>query len=205
MSLTLRTLSVFILAILLAVIIGCAGVVDTTGDFSGEVFDLFELNTKVKIYTSQSSGKLVIDKYKGYRVAVQIQAVKPHDTIGIDDYRITLSSRYEDDINKEDLKKTKALQIDSLQIYLPDDDRHIYPKLLATDFEQHKDNPQVYLDWLWLMGPTYRFETVVIGDKYETIEVSYILRVLDRESGEVTSRQQIEHTLTRIEKLEYYH
>ena len=188
--------------LMLCVSFGC-GAGQKIGSALSDTKSLLELNTRVKqfvVMPDKNNPEVTFDNYK---ISVVIQAARSHDLAGVDSFRVTLNSGYDQKVGSlEQARQVNPIRIDSLVLDITDCGVEIRPKVFATNADELVEYPLVR--GKDLLGPDYLYDLVRIPDRCKHLTLSYTVNVIDRQTGDVIRSKTFSHKLERIEELKYY-
>ncbi|MEP0828919.1 MAG: hypothetical protein HRF51_10395 [bacterium] len=159
--------------------------------------------TPVKYYRTPE-GKDAVINFAGYELQVVIRAVNIYSRAGTDSFRVWIPTVYTEleGIDPESaVDSLDLLTIDSLYLRLPLTGETLWPAVDSATTSSWL----VYIRGGGLYGPVFNYHRVKIPEKHTSIEVGFVARLVDRESGRELRREEFRRTVYRIhEKTRFY-
>lgn len=159
--------------------------------------------TLVKYYRTPE-GKDAVINFAGYELQVIIRAVNIYSKIGTDSFRVWIPTVYTEleGIDPElAVDSLDLLTIDSLHLRLPLTGETLWPAVDSATTSSWL----VYIRGGELYGPVFNYHRVKIPEKQTSIEIGFVARLIDRETGNELKREEFRRTVNRVhERTKFY-
>lgn len=152
--------------------------------------------TLVKYYQTPE-GKDTEINFAGYELQVIIRAVNIYSRIGTDSFRVWIPTVYTEleGIDPElAVDSLDLLTIDSLYLRLPLTGETLWPAVDSATTSSWL----VYIRGGELYGPVFNYHRVKIPEKHTSIEIGFVARLIDRETGNELKREEFRRTVNRV-------